>query len=71
MVQTHNDVHVLPPTDSGPSSDLGTEAMLSGQLAAALDELKMKSEENLGATDVAAIKAGEFRKPWGNSQDIP
>lgn len=33
-----------------------SQAMLSGQLAVALEELKMKSED-IKATDVAAIKA--------------
>jgi len=35
----------------------GTEALLTGQLATALEELKTKSEEPLRVTDIHAIKA--------------
>lgn len=37
------------------------EALLSGQLTAALEELKIKSETPLSVTDIHAIKAGGAR----------
>ena len=37
------------------------EALLSGQLNAALEELKIKSEPPLSVTDIHAIKAGGAR----------